>query len=139
MKIESNRPVGPAGIRKDGKRSGSSGFADALRPEEETSAQAVSGPSMLNGIDALFALQEMPDATGERRRAFARADEMLERLEDLKRGLLLGAISPAKLADLARLAGEGSNQINDPKVREVLQDIELRARVELAKLEPRDD
>jgi hypothetical protein len=138
MKIESNRPVGPAGIRKDGKRSGS-GFADALRPEEETSAQAVSGPSVLNGIDALFALQEVPDATTERSRAFARADEMLDRLEDLKRGLLLGSIGPSKLADLARLAKEGSSQISDPKVREVLQDIELRARVELAKLEPRDD
>ena len=139
MKIESNRPVGPAGVRKDGKRSGSSGFADALKPEAETAAQAVSGPSMLSGIEALFALQEVPDATTERRRAFQRADEMLERLEDLKRGLLLGSIAPSKLADLARLAGEGSSQITDPKVREVLQDIELRARVELAKLEPRDD
>ena len=139
MKIESNRPVGTAGIRKDGKRSGSSGFADALRPEEETSTQAVSGPAVLSGIDALFALQEVPDAAGERSKQFARADEMLERLEDLKRGLLLGSISPSKLTDLARLAKEGSAQIADPKVREVLQDIELRARVELAKLEPRDD
>jgi hypothetical protein len=74
MKIESNRPAGAASIRKDGKRSGSSGFADALRPGEEPTAQAVSGPSMLSGIDALFALQEMPDATAERRRAFARGD-----------------------------------------------------------------
>ncbi len=139
MKIESNRPVGAAGIRKDGKRSGSSGFADALNTEEATSSQAVSGPSVLTGIDALFALQEVPDPAGERSKQFARADEMLERLEDLKRGLLLGSISPSKLNDLARLAKEGSSQIADPKVREVLQDIELRARVELAKLEPRDD
>ena len=139
MKIESNRPVGPAGIRKDGKRSGSSGFADALRPEEGTSTQAVSGPAALSGIEGLFALQEVPDAGGERSKQFARADEMLDRLDDLKRGLLLGSIGPSKLADLARLAKEGSAQISDPKVREVLQDIELRARVELAKLEPRDD
>jgi hypothetical protein len=52
--------------------------------------------------------------------------------------LLLGSIAPSKLNDLARLAKEGSATIADPKVREVLQDIELRARVELAKLEPRD-
>src|ERR1700756_1380892 len=139
MKIESNRPVGPAGIRKDGKRSGASGFADALRPEEDTSPPAVSGPSTVRGIDALVAVEDMSDAATERSRAFARADEMLDRLEDLKRGLLLGSIGPSKLADLARLAKEGSAQIADPKVREVLQDIELRARVELAKLEPRDD
>jgi hypothetical protein len=63
---------------------------------------------------------------------------MLDRLDDLKRGLLLGSIGRDKLADLARLAREGSAQISDPQVRDVLQEIELRARVELAKLEPRE-
>jgi hypothetical protein len=139
MKIESNRPVGAAGLRKDAKRTSGAGFADNLRTEEAEAKAPVSGTTALSGIDALFALQEVPDSTAERSRGLMRADQMLDRLEDLKIGLLLGSVGRDKLADLARLAREGSDRVSDPKLREVLQDIELRAQVELAKLAQRDD
>jgi hypothetical protein len=135
MKVEANRSVGTAGVRKDGKGKTSSGFADNLRTEETAPAASVTAPTMLTGIDALMALQEVPDATAERKRAVARGDRLLDRLDDLRRGLLLGRMSQEKLAELARLAGESSAQTADPALRDVLQEIELRARVELAKLE----
>jgi hypothetical protein len=135
MKVEANRPVGTSGVRKDGKSKSAGGFADNLRTEEEAPAAAVSAAPALTGIAALMALQEMPDATAGRRRAVARGERLLDRLEDLRRGLLLGHFSADKLAELARLAGESSAQVDDPDLRDVLQEIELRARVELAKLE----
>jgi hypothetical protein len=94
----------------------------------------VTATPVLSGIEALMALQEVPDAMAQRKRALARGDRMLDRLDDLRRGLLLGHISRDKLSDLARLAGESSSQVDDPALAEVLQEIELRAQVELAKL-----
>lgn len=134
MKVEANRSVGATGIRKDGKTKSTSGFADTLRTEEEAPASAVSAAPVLSGIEALMALQEVPDALAQRKRALARGDKMLDRLDELRRGLLLGHVSRDKLSDLARLAGESSAQVEDPALRDVLQEIELRAQVELAKL-----
>jgi hypothetical protein len=137
MKIEANRPLGSAAIRKDAKTNKSSEFAEALsvNPEEgEAAPSAVGGAGGIASIEALFALQEVPDATAGRKRALKRGNQMLDRLEDLKRGLLLGTIGRDKLEDLARLAREGSVGVDDPNLREVLQEIELRAEVELAKL-----
>jgi len=134
MKVEANRPAGAAGIRKDGKTKSTSGFADSLRTEEEAPASAVTATPVLSGIEALMALQEVPDAMAKRKRALARGDKMLDRLDDLRRGLLLGHISHDKLSDLARMAGESAAEVDDPTLRDILQEIELRAQVELAKL-----
>jgi hypothetical protein len=134
MKVEANRSVGTAGIRKDGKTKSTSGFADNLRTEEEAPASAVTATPVLSGIEALMALQEVPDAMAKRKRALARGDKLLDRLDDIKRGLLLGHMSRDKLADLARMANESAEQVDDPALRDVLQEIELRAQVELAKL-----
>jgi Class II flagellar assembly regulator len=135
MKVEANRPVGTSGVRKDGKTKSTGGFADNLRTEDEAPVAGVTATPALTGIDALMALQEVPDAMAGRKRALARGDRLLDRLDDLRRGLLLGHISIDKLSDLARLAAESSAQVDDPDLRDVLQEIELRARVELAKLE----
>ncbi len=136
MKIEANRPVGSGAIRKEAKTAKSSEFAESLNvdADSDVAVSAVGGAAALSSIDALFALQEVPDATDARKRAVRRGNQMLERLEDLKRGLLLGTIGRDKLADLAHLAREGSREIDDPGLKEVLQEIELRAEVELAKL-----
>jgi hypothetical protein len=139
MKVEANRPVGTSGVRKDGKSKGASGFADNLRTEEEAPVSGIMTTPALSGIEALMALQEVPDATAERKRAVARGDRLLDRLDDLRRGLLLGHISADKLADLARLAGDSSAQTDDPNLRDVLQEIELRAKVELAKLQSAEE
>jgi hypothetical protein len=136
MKIDANRPVGAGAIRKDAKTGKSSDFADNLSVQSQESPAPAAAASSVASIDALFALQEVPDATQERKRQLKRGDKMLERLEDLRRGLLLGTISQDKLTELAHLAREGSRSVDDPRLREVLEEIELRAEVELAKLSP---
>jgi len=49
-------------------------------------------------------------------------------------GLLMGTIPMAKLEQLAQLMRAKREQFDDPKLQEILDDIELRAAVELAKL-----
>lgn len=137
MKIDANRPIGTGPARRDNRTSGSGGFADNLPVDggTEQGAAAVAAAPATTGLDALFALQEVPDATAGRKRAFARGQKLLDRLDDLRLGLLLGHISRDKLAELARLAGEGSKEVDDPALRGILDEIELRAAVELAKLQ----
>jgi hypothetical protein len=132
MKIENNRPVRSSAARRDGRPSGGSGFS--LGVLSEPAASAVAAAPLLSGVDALFALQEVPDATAEHRQAMARGNEILDRLDDLRLGLLTGTMSRTKLTDLARLARSQSHRISDPRLREVLSEIELRAAVELAKM-----
>ena len=98
------------------------------------SAPSVAAPA--SGVGALFALQEVPDATARRRKAMARATKLLERLDGLQLGLLEGAIDPAALADLAGAARAAREDAGDPALQSVLDEIELRAAVELAKLSP---
>jgi hypothetical protein len=134
MKVEGTRPGGAASIRKDPKGSGS-GFAEALRTEGPGAPAAVAAALPTGAIDGLLALQEIGDATSDRKAA-ARGDEILDRLEELRQGLLLGRIAPDRLARLAELSRGAASTASDPRLREVLGEIELRAEVELAKLRP---
>jgi hypothetical protein len=59
---------------------------------------------------------------------------MLDVLEDLRIGLLTGRISPQKLDRLSALISSDPGAAESPGLRRILGDIELRARVELAKL-----
>ena len=135
MRIESNRSVKAATRRDDARRTGANGssFADAL-DGFEAPAQTASAVS-LGGVGGLLSIQEIPDATARRRQALARGDQLLERLDELRLGLLTGALSRQGLSDLARTVRETRATVDDPRLSGVLDEIELRARVELAKLE----
>lgn len=112
-----------------------SAFASEIAGASETQAPAsVGGASPLASVDALLALQEVPDATQGRSKGLGRAKQMLDLLEDVRRGLLLGTIPIHRLERLGELARNQRGQTGDPNLDAVLADIELRAAVELAKL-----
>ena len=126
------RRVGPANAPSSG------GFAEALHEESAATGgkSAVGGSVGLAGVSAVLALQGTPDSTERRarQRAVQRGDAMLDELEQIRLGLLLGAIPRARLEQLAQLVRIRREQIEDPKLMAILDDIELRAAVELAKL-----
>jgi hypothetical protein len=53
----------------------------------------------------------------------------------VRKGLLMGAIPQSKLSQLSRLARDQRDGTLDPALSAILDDIEVRAEVELAKLE----
>lgn len=128
--------------------------ADFARALKRFSAEAkgdggVSGaapsdpPSSVGGLDALLAAQmvEAVDPTGDeagrrKRQAamVARGEDILDRLEELRIGLLLGHIPRDRLADLSRMVRDRREEAEDPQLAALLDEIELRAEVELAKL-----
>jgi hypothetical protein len=59
---------------------------------------------------------------------------MLDKLEEIRLGLLLGTIPQSRLEQLAHLVRAQRELVNDPKLTAILDEIELRAAVELAKL-----
>jgi hypothetical protein len=132
MRVEGNRPIRPAATRRGDTPGASGEFAEVLGGEP---VSAPARASSLGGVGALFALQEVPDSTAQRRKAMARATHLLDRLGDLQFGLLDGAIDPRSLADLAASAREARGVTDDVRLQGILDDIELRAAVELAKLE----
>lgn len=134
MRIESNRPIRPTG-RRDEKKGGVSGESFAESLNSEPAAQPATSAPSLGALSGLLSLQEVPDATQEaRRRGTARGDALLDGLEELRIGLLAGRVSRDKLADMARLVRQARPSVDDPRLTELLDEIELRVAVELAKL-----
>jgi hypothetical protein len=138
MKVEPSAPRPATSVRKTGGSSatGSGAFAKAL-----SDTQPSHGPGMplsvgFADMNTVLALQEAPDATRGRakRRAKERGDMMLDHLDEIRMGLLLGTIPMARLEQLAQLVRAKREQIDDPKLLAILDEIELRAAVELAKL-----
>lgn len=142
MKITGPGQIQSKSIKKSSKQrsAGASDFSSKLDRSGSTDApQNVGGASPLTPLDALLSLQEVPDATDGRSKGLARANEMLDLLEEVRKGILLGAVSETNLRNLANMARnqrENKNSPNqhDERLREILDDIELRAEVELAKL-----
>ena len=59
-------------------------------------------------------------------------DELLRLLDEVRDGLLAGGIPKQTLTRLAAVTAKRRNTFADPKLQTVLDEIELRARVELA-------
>ena len=58
----------------------------------------------------------------------------MEKLEEIRDGLLAGQISKDKLIEISRMVKENRPPAQDPVLQEILDEIELRVEVELAKL-----
>ena len=137
MKIDPTQ-IRPAATRRVGTAQPASngGFAAALHEESTAPGHAVGGSVGLSGISTVLALQGAPDATERRtrQRAIERGDAMLDDLEEIRLGLLLGSIPRARLEQLGQMVRARREQVDDPKLTAILDEIELRAAVELAKL-----
>ncbi len=89
------------------------------------------------GLDAasLLALQEVPDAAERRRQAVLRATDILDELQQLRLGLLTDSVPRQRLQRLTKLLRDRPGGYADPQLDSIVADIEVRAAVELAKLE----
>lgn len=135
MRIEQATSSTPTVARRAAQApSGESRFAETL--SGDTSTAATSASQAVATVDNLFLLQEVSeDLTGRRRRAVQRGNSLLDRLDDIRIGLLTGSLPRSRLEALRALAREQVALSDDPALASVLDEIELRVAVELAKLE----
>ena len=101
------------------------------------SSQAVSSAAGVSDVSALMALQGVETATERRRRAVRRGAGLLDRLDELKLALLSGEAGEGALERMARGLREERPDDPDETLTGLLQQIDLRAAVELAKAEVR--
>ncbi|HYD31006.1 MAG TPA: flagellar assembly protein FliX [Azospirillaceae bacterium] len=137
MKIEGPGQIRSNSVRRTGKSDSttSGAFAKALGGETSQTGN-VNSAGPLTGVDALLALQEVDDATARASKGKMRAEEMLDRLDEIRHSLLFGNLSRGKIIDLARVVKTNRVNVDDPRLAEILDEIDLRAQVELAKLAP---
>ena len=95
-------------------------------------AAAAAPIAATSGIDALLALQAVEDPMLAKKKALRRGNALLDALETIKADLLIGQVSEGRLNQVMVLIGQARER-NLPGLDDVLDDIELRARVELAK------
>jgi hypothetical protein len=127
-------PAGPVASTAARARARGAGFrvADeaAARPSRDVGETEDVAEASLAG---LLALQEGRDGDSVRdREARRRGRDLLAELGALQRDLLAGPPDPARLARLVDLAG-AVPEAADPRLREVVEAIVLRARVEAAR------
>ena len=137
MKIDPTTPVrtSPTRRARRGQASGNGvDFASHIAEPEAAATTGVSGASAPVSVNPLLAVQEAADATSGIAKSKAQGEALLDRLEDIRMGLLTGFIPKDRLEDLVRLV---RNRQTNPAIEgldDVLDAIELRAQVELAKL-----
>jgi len=127
-------------INKKKSVSGSGGdFFGLLGASEAENSPVVSAPadlSALSNIDALISLNEITDEDANRKTVLQQGENTLDSLEKLRLALINGTITENMVAGLNQTLSTMKQQyVNDRKLMGVIQDIELRAAVELAKLE----
>ena len=88
----------------------------------------------LAALGGVLAVQEVEDPTAERRRATRHGHSLLDELRELQLGMVDGRVSEGTLRRLAGLVDGLRPSAADARLAAVLDAIELRAAVELAKL-----
>lgn len=99
-------------------------------------APPVGAAAAMGAVDVLLAVQSMDDVTEReaRKRLVKRGEDLLDQLEEVRHGLLLGTLSKDKLERLSQSVRSRREACPDPGLAALLDEIELRAEVELAKL-----
>ena len=130
MRIDTNQRVGNLGSRSATARASSSPFFvnDGTAAADSRPAATVAPATSL---DALLALQAVEDPL-LKKKLVRRGTQLLDTLEDMKADLLTGRVSESRLSQLMAVLGQARDKA-DPRLDALLDDIELRARVELAK------
>jgi len=129
-----------AGSAKSVRRSGGRGADESKSFSVETAGQsndaaAVSAPVSLTAVDSLLALQEVGDGTQGKKKAVKRASDILDLLEEIRLGLIMGSVPLTKLNNLIQMVESRRDGFTDPALAALIDEIELRARVEIAKLQ----
>lgn len=131
MRVENTVRSSTVSTRSGVNRSAGDGFfVGDPGPAPQASAAAPVAPAA--SLDALLALQAIEDPLLARRKAVRRGHALLDALDQIKADLLIGQVSEGRLNQVMALIGQARER-NLPGLDGVLDDIELRARVELAK------
>jgi hypothetical protein len=135
------KPVAPSKLeqKKRVSSTGNTAFSSLLDETDAASATAtaetIATPAAVSGATTWLGLQEVSEEELARKRSLKQGKSMIDALDKLRDGLLRGTLSHSTIRELERTANEQRATATDPKLIQILDDIELRIAVELAKIE----
>lgn len=140
MKISDVSATYSASKLKKIRKAGDSNFGEFLSAAEETEQSAGAGgtlPAMEAGaINPFLALQEVSEEESRRQKSMQQGKQSLDMLDMLRREILTGQTSSQTIKRMqTQVDNIRANTPPDPKLQEIMGDIELRLAVEAAKLE----
>jgi hypothetical protein len=132
-------PSGPQGPSKSkgkgraGEDGASFGSFVASGPQSAAPSQATSSIAQL---DALLAIQgaEDPAARAAKKRMRERSTTILSELDKIRMAMLGGTLTIGHMIDVADVVASHRERIMDPAMTAIMDEIDLRAQVELAKM-----
>ena len=134
-KISNNKSITK---KPETKKSEGSSFSSHLSSTDANSSTSqTSSVSSLMPVDSLLAIQEVNIDQPNKAKQLSYGHDIVEQLDQLRIGLLEGRISESKLKNLDNLISNWREADKEGELKELLDEIELRAAVELAKLEVR--
>lgn len=137
MKIEGPNRAGSTdkSKKKDGASASDGSFGRMVAGGAQESGGAASTQSIAR-VDSLLSIQavEDPAQKSARNRMKNRANNILDELERLRRGLLAGSLTVGQVIDIADVVAGHREKIMDPALTAILDEIDMRAQIELAKI-----
>ena len=141
MKIDGTRSSSDINRKNEAKKtaSGDGSFKTMLGNGSEAAGGTRSAgmSAGIASVDALLAAQtaEDPAQQKSRKRMRERAENILDKLNDLKIAMLTGSVTIGHMVSIADVVASHREKITDPELSAVLDEIDLRAQIELAKLQ----
>ncbi len=139
MRIDKTRSTsGKSVARKTSATADASAFQSSLKPVETVQGPAVTTASAgVNSVAALMALQTADDPLERRKRVERRGRQLLDALDTLKLDMLEERDARTTLMRLKSLLETAREDSGDSELEALIDHVELRAEVELAKLSRR--
>jgi len=119
--------------KKSGKADATFGNMVADASQEASSAAATQS---IAKVDALLAVQGAESATerSAKRRMRERGEKVLRQLDHLRLAILTGNLTLGQVLDVADVVASHRENITDAGMTAVLDEIDLRAQIEIAKM-----
>ena len=137
MKIEGTKSAQSSDkSRKKGAVQKSDGSFGSMVTGGAADTKKSSNTQSIAGVDALLAVQgaEDPTARAAKKRMRVRGESILDGLDRIRMSILTGTLTVGEVIQVADMVASHREKIMDPRLTAVLDEIDLRAQVELTKI-----
>lgn len=137
MKVQGpGGPQGPSKTKGKDKASSSEGAFGSFVASGPSSSAPTQMTQSIAQLDALLAIQgaEDPTARAAKKRMRERSDSILRELDKIRIAMLSGTLTVGHMIDVADVVASHRERIMDPAMTAIMDEVDLRAQVELAKM-----
>jgi len=127
---------GVSGNKKAGGTQSSDGSFGEILAGQLSGPAATTTTQSIAQVDALLAIQGAEDPTqgAAKTRMRARSTKILDVLDNMRDSMLTGSLTVGQMINMADVVASHREKITDPALTAIMDEIDLRAQVELAKL-----